>query len=260
MPLACPPAVLSPPLFWKLPEGGLPMTVRILREIVLFFFSNFCSPSRIPSTRALFYLQWPVQPVRNRQMSLCPDFMPASLSLIQKNYNSPNWIWNETPFTDHGDSKYMHKWNQTSFLKQFVFTLAWNCLLKLENSLNLDSNSIASAWGIKYLNDSPEEKYVCKNASRKGDEVIISLSSSGQERSDWALSWSTWANSRWVKMESLQNTIILNSLHQEPLSLWLLLPPFILQMSSEWSSRWLSNVLGVLLSDRDLVKWYRHNL
>lgn len=41
MPLASPPTVLSPPLFWKLPEGVLPMPVRILKEIVLYPFPVF---------------------------------------------------------------------------------------------------------------------------------------------------------------------------------------------------------------------------
>ena len=41
VPLASPPAVLSSPLFWKLPEGVLPMPVRILKEIVLCLFPVF---------------------------------------------------------------------------------------------------------------------------------------------------------------------------------------------------------------------------
>ena len=152
------------------------------------------------------------------------DFVSASLSLIQKHHNSPNWIWNEILFTDHGDSKYMHKWNQTSFLKQFVFTLAWNHLLKLENSLNSDSNSIVSAWGLNILMIHQRRSLFCKNETTRGDEVIISLSASGQERSDWVQGRSTWAilgASKW----DLQNTIIFNSLHQELVKLVTIITP-----------------------------------
>lgn len=58
-----------------------------------------------------------------------------------------------------------------------------------------------------------------KNNTRKEDEVIISLSTSGQERSELGQGWSICATSRDIKMRSLQNTIIFNSLHQEPVKL-----------------------------------------
>lgn len=151
-------------------------------------------PTRRDIWGGLFYLQWLVQPVRNRQMSLGRNFIYASLSLTQKHHNSLNWILNEILFSGHGDSEYMYKWNQTSFIKQFVFTLAWNCLLKLGNSLNSDSNSIASAWGLNILMINQRSLFY-KNKSKKGDEVIILLSTSGQERSCLGQVWSIWTTS-----------------------------------------------------------------